>query len=223
MQQSDKQHKHFITRLLESGAKFYDPILRLTVDEHKLREKFIELANIQGDENILDIACGTGNLDRMVAEMLDSGTICGIDISPKMVEISRERAEKEGYNIDYKVASSTELPYGDREFDLVFTSLMYHHLYYDEKRKTLSEIHRVLKRYGQYISVEFGDFPDDGLHKIFSAKASSGTLYGLYPLELIEEAGFRIVGEIAGPRLAGHHDTKYRVMIPVTERKASVE
>lgn len=102
MQEKGKRHKHFITRLLERGAKFYDPILRLTVDEQKLREKFIELADIQGSEKILDIACGTGSLDRMVAEMLDNGTICGIDISSKMIEISEERAEESGYNIDYR-------------------------------------------------------------------------------------------------------------------------
>lgn len=214
MQRRDKRHKHFITRLLERGAKFYDPILRLAVDEHKLREKFIELAKIQGNEKILDIACGTGNLDRIVAETLDTGSICGVDISPKMVEISRERAEEVGYHIDYRVASSIELPYGDSEFDLVFTSLMYHHLDYEEKRKTLREIHRVLKRDGRYISVEFGEFPDDGLHRIMAAKASSGMLHGLHPSELIGEAGFRIASEIAGPILKRHHDTKYRILIP---------
>jgi ubiquinone/menaquinone biosynthesis C-methylase UbiE len=207
------RHKHFITRLLDYSAKFYNPALRLTVDEQKLREKSIELARLDGNERILDVGCGTGSLDLMVAEIVDGGSICGIDISPKMVEVSKEKAEKSGYEIDYRVGSSTKLPYSDNEFDVIFTSLMYHHLDYEEKLKTLREIHRVLKKNGRYISVEFGGFPSGGFHKVMKSASSSGILHGLYPSQLIEKAGFHVLIKLDGPLLARHHETKYRVLM----------
>jgi ubiquinone/menaquinone biosynthesis C-methylase UbiE len=105
------------------------------------------------------------------------------------------------------------LPYNRNEFDVVFTSLLYHHLDYEGKRRTLSEIYRLLKQNGRYISVEFVEFPKDFFHRmIIGLTRSSGILHGVYPYELIEDAGFYFIDEIEGPALAGHHQTKYRVL-----------
>ncbi len=207
------RHKHFITELLGFSAGFFDSLLRSVVDEQKLREKFIELACLEGGERILDVGCGTGSLDLMAVEILDGGSICGVDISPRMMKVSKEKAEKSGYEIDYRVGSSTKLPYSDNEFDVIFTSLMYHHLDYEEKLKTLREIHRVLKKNGRYISVEFGGFPSGGFHKVMKSASSSSILHGLYPSQLIEKAGFCVFSELDGPLLARHHETKYRVLM----------
>jgi ubiquinone/menaquinone biosynthesis C-methylase UbiE len=77
----------------------------------------------------------------------------------------------------------------------------------------LSEIHRVLKQTGKYISVEFGEFPKDFFHRmIVGLTRDSGILHGMYPYKLIEKARFHIINEVEGPALAGHHKTKYRVL-----------
>ncbi|MFB3063081.1 MAG: class I SAM-dependent methyltransferase, partial [Gammaproteobacteria bacterium] len=44
---------------------------------------------------------------------------------------------------------STKLPFRDRHFDCVLSSLFFHHLLPDAKQLTFREVHRVLKPGGQ--------------------------------------------------------------------------
>ena len=83
--------KHLITRSLNLVARFYDPFLKLTMDEEKFRQEIIGFADLDGNESVLDIGCGTGILDLMLAQVLDKGSICGIDLAPKMMKVVRRR------------------------------------------------------------------------------------------------------------------------------------
>ncbi len=205
--------KYLITKALNLGAHFYDSFLKLSMDEQKFRWEIIELANLRGDEKILDIGCGTGTLDLMIAETLDKGSIYGIDVAPKMIEVARKKALRKGKKTDYQIGSSTALPYEDNYFDVVFTSLIFHHLTLEEKTKTLREISRVLKVDGKYISAEFGQFPDNFFHGIIlKFSRSSGLLHGLYPTQLMDNNGLYIEKEINGPLLGGDHQVIYRVL-----------
>ena len=216
--------KYSITKILNIGAVIYD-----NWAEHNLSEidkRLIELANLNGNEKVLDIGCGPGNLDLMANESLDKGSIypvrdqksCrvyGIDIAPRMIAIAKKRSKEKGYEINYKLGSSIKLPYESYKFDTVFTCLLYHHLSYKEKIKTLKEINRVLKPTGRYVSLELQEFPKDGFHKIFLKLFTddSGIMHGLYPDTLIKEHGFCIIKEIKGPCFLKHHCTTYRLLI----------
>ena len=105
--------KHFITRFLNLVACFYDPFLKLTMDEEKFRQEIIELADLEGNERVLDIGCGTGTLVLMLAETLHSGHIYAIDVAPKMIVVARNKAQKEEKKIKYRIGSSIALPYED--------------------------------------------------------------------------------------------------------------
>lgn len=139
------KNKHFITRLLEFVAGINDPLIRLTVDERRFRERLIQLAKLKGDEQVLDIGCGIGTLDLMLVQLLNNGSIYGIDISAKMVKEAKRKAQGNGCKINYKVGSSKRLPYKSDTFDVVFTSLIYHHLDYKDMQ-TRSNSLRVLKQ-----------------------------------------------------------------------------
>jgi ubiquinone/menaquinone biosynthesis C-methylase UbiE len=202
---------HLITKALNLNARIYDRWARNNLAE--VYTKIVELAGLKGGEKALDIGCGPGNLDLMLAELLAEGEVCAIDIAPKMIEVATRKAKKQGYDTDYKVGSSISLPYQDEEFDVAFTCLIYHHLTYKEKEDSLREIYRVLKPDGKYISCEFGAFPQDIFHRAFLRfSKDSGVLHGLYPGALIEQSGFEIGREMEGPSLLKHHRTRYRIL-----------
>ena len=57
------------------------------------------------------------------------------------------RAKRE---IDFRVASVDELPYPDSSFDVVTSTMTFHHLPVPVKERGLREIHRVLKPQGRF-------------------------------------------------------------------------
>ncbi len=216
--------KYTITKILNLGASIYNRWTKHNLIE--IYKRLIKLADLKDSKKVLDIGCGPGNLDLMANESLDKGSIypvrdqrsCrvyGIDIAPRMIAIAKKRAKEKGYEINYKLGSSTKLPYESEEFNTVFTCLLYHHLSYKEKIKTLKEIYRLLKQNGKYICFELGEFPKDGFHKIFLKLFTddSGIMHGLYPTKLIQENRFYVDKEIKGPSLLKHHYTSYRVLI----------
>ena len=202
---------HLITKALNLNAGIYDRWARNNLAEVYM--EIVELAALEGDEGVLDIGCGTGNLDLMLAELLEEGAICAIDIAPKMIETARRKAKERSHGIDYKVGSSTSLPYQAGEFDVVFTCLVYHHLTYKSKEETLREIYRILKPGGKYISCEFEAFPQGIFHRAFLRfTRDSGVLHGLYPDGLIAQGEFEVERETEGPSLLKHHRTRYRIL-----------
>ena len=203
--------KYWITKILNFGTAIYDGWAK-----HNLKENYhtlIELANLEGNEKVLDVGCGPGNLDLIIAGVLDKGSVSGIDLAPKMIETAKKKVQ--GYRMDYRVGDSTRLPYENNRFDAVFTCLIYHHLNYQEKNQTLKEIYRVLKPKGRYISLEFREFPSDVFHQTFLrlSVGDSGLMHGLHPTQLIKQNGFYPGEEIKGPCFGKHHRTSYRVLM----------
>jgi demethylmenaquinone methyltransferase/2-methoxy-6-polyprenyl-1,4-benzoquinol methylase len=83
---------------------------------------------------VLDVACGTGYLTRLLA-----GEVTALDQAPRMVQITRERVP--GARVVQ--GEAIPLPFEDGAFDRVFTSHFYGHLQPDERRAFLDEVWRV--------------------------------------------------------------------------------
>ena len=133
---------------LDILADYYD---RFTFTEKsKFRRNQIELMDIRKGENVLEVGCGTGALSILSKIAVgESGEVEGIDIAPKMISNAQQKARKANLNINFKIASVNELPYPDNYFDLVISSLMFHHLPVAVKKEGLEEIYRVLKEEGR--------------------------------------------------------------------------
>jgi ubiquinone/menaquinone biosynthesis C-methylase UbiE len=150
------------------------------------RQRVIELAGLQGDELVLDAACGTGLTTLRITEQHADCIVHGIDLSLKMIEAAQKDAVERGLSVNLCVGSITDLPYPDASFDVIFTNIMFHHLDLVEKRQAVSEIARVLKLGGRYVSAEFGPRANSPLER----RLAKGE-YTLYPSHL-SEAGFVI-------------------------------
>jgi SAM-dependent methyltransferase len=82
----------------------------------------------------LDVACGTGFMTRHLR-----GEVVGLDQSEDMLTVAREQAP----NATFVQGDALELPFGDGEFDRVFTSYFYCHLEEPERVRFLAEARRV--------------------------------------------------------------------------------
>lgn len=122
----------------------------------ELRRRTINLAQLQPGEQALDVGCGTGTLAIEVARYVGStGRVAGIDPGPQQIARARAKAARSNRPIEFQVGVIEQLPFPDQTFDVVFSTLMMHHLPAPLKRQGLTEIARVLKPEGRLIIADF--------------------------------------------------------------------
>jgi ubiquinone/menaquinone biosynthesis C-methylase UbiE len=121
-----------------------------------LRKRTVNLAHIQPGEQVLDVGCGTGTLaieaQRWVGNV---GRVAGIDPGIQQIGRARAKAARRNLPIDFQTGVIEQLPFPDQTFDVVFSTLMMHHLPGSVKRQGLAEIVRVLKPGGRLVIADF--------------------------------------------------------------------
>src|SRR5262249_50187007 len=124
----------------------------------------INLAGLQPGTSVLDIGCGTGTLAISAARCVGpTAAVYGIDASPPMIARANWKARRAGANAVFEVAVAEQLPYPDRRFDVVFSTLMLHHLPRKTRQQCAAEIRRVLRPGGRLVAVDFTRAPHGGL------------------------------------------------------------
>lgn len=69
---------------------------------------------------VLDLGTGTGKAARLAAERFPDAEIVGVDLADGMIDQARALLPPElGDRVRFEVADASELPFGDRAFDLV--------------------------------------------------------------------------------------------------------
>lgn len=110
------------------------------------------LAAVALPENgrVLDAACGTGIVARLVAERLPgSGRIVGTDLNPAMVAVAEATMPATRHATEWVAADITSLPFADAAFDIVFCQQGLQ--FFPDKPAALAEIGRVLAPGGRLV------------------------------------------------------------------------
>ncbi len=175
------------------GARWYDLFGRVISfgRDKAIREKLIELAAPAPGEKVLDVGCGTGTLALALNSRVGTAEVHGIDASPEMIQVAKEKAARDGSAIDFRVALIEAIPFPDATFDLVTSSLMLHHLPDDLKRTGLDEVRRVLKPGGRFMAMDVATeshSPLGHLLSIFGHSRGESMVDKLMPL--LKDAGF---------------------------------
>jgi ubiquinone/menaquinone biosynthesis C-methylase UbiE len=126
--------------------------------------------NPSGNENILDIAAGTGEPGLTIANMLYGGKVTITDLSEDMLEIAKENAAKRGIsNIETIACDVCELPFADNSFDAI--SCRFGFMFFPDMQLAASEMYRVLKPAGRIATSVW-----NGPEKNFWVTVTMGTI-----------------------------------------------
>jgi len=109
----------------------------------------------------LEVGCNVGANLQWLAELLGTDHVAGVDINERALAILHERVP----GIDARKASARHLPFGDRSFDLVFTTGVLIHQPPDELPRVMDEIVRCSRRYvlcGEYRADDLEEVPYRG-------------------------------------------------------------
>jgi ubiquinone/menaquinone biosynthesis C-methylase UbiE len=134
----------------------FDPMCRLTMREGRFRPRLLEQAAIGPGHRVLDIGCGTATLAIMVKRGEPLAEVVGLDGDPAILERGRAKVADEGLDVHLDQGMSFDLPYEDGSFDRVLSTLFFHHIKPDAKRRTAREIARVLRPGGELHVADFG-------------------------------------------------------------------
>lgn len=91
--------------------------------------------------NVLDIGCGAGTQSMMWAK--EGHRVNGLDINGPLVELAQQRARDAQLNIDYRIGTATELPWGDASMDVCLVPELLEHV--RDWEPCVNEFTRVLK------------------------------------------------------------------------------
>ena len=103
-----------------------------------------ELAALR-PRRVLDAGCGTGDITERVRAAVDPGWVVGIDLSPRMVTLTRDRG------VPALVADLDELPFSDSWFDAVLANRVLYHL--PDPGRGIASLRRVVRQGGTLVVV----------------------------------------------------------------------
>ncbi|WP_437611555.1 class I SAM-dependent methyltransferase [Sorangium sp. So ce834] len=137
-------------------TRFYDPAIRLLFREEAFRSQLVAHLELAPGQRVLDVGCGTGTLAVLAQQRHPGVEVHAIDGDAEVLALAREKAARAGAGVRFERAMAWALPYPDGTFDRVVSSLMFHHLAADDKRRTAEEILRVLRPGGALLLADFG-------------------------------------------------------------------
>ena len=184
MDQVLQQKKGLVKGVFNKVFKKYDLMNDLmSLGIHRIWKKnLIQMMNPSNKKRLIDVACGTGDVAKLYLEATDNiSTILCVDPNINMIKECKKNLKKYK-NIKWKVCSAERLNVPDNSFDFYTISFGLRNA--KNINKSLKEAHRVLKRGGRFLCLEFSKIENNNLE----------ILYKNYS-KLIPKIGEIVVGE----------------------------
>ena len=102
-------------------------------------------AGVGAGDEVLDVACGTGNASIPAAEA--GAKVTGLDLTPELFDGARSRAAKAGVELELVEGDAEDLPFQDAGFDVVLST--FGCMFAPAHRRAAEEIARVLRPGGR--------------------------------------------------------------------------
>lgn len=111
-------------------------------------QRMVDLAALQGDEHVLDVATGGGHTALAFAPHVAS--VIATDLTPAMLQAAEGFAHNKGItNVTWRIADAEALPFDPQQFDIVTCRVAPHH--FDDVAQFVREVARVLRPGGLFV------------------------------------------------------------------------
>jgi len=144
-----KSEMERVSRPREQARESYNSMSRwydlFTSSEKQFTDIGIQMLNVQSNESVLEIGCGTGHA--LIEFAHKGGKVFAIDLSEKMLKVARKKIKN--INVGLCLADGIFIPFPSEQFDNVFISFTLELFDTPEIPQVLGEIHRVLKEGGK--------------------------------------------------------------------------
>jgi len=112
---------------------------------HSVGEGIVAGTGVSPGDDVLDVACGTGNAALPAART--GARVTGLDLVPKLLAEGRASAEAEGLEVTWIEGDAEQLPFEDASFDVVLST--FGCMFAPRHEVAAAEIARVLRPGGR--------------------------------------------------------------------------
>ena len=181
---------------------FYDRLTRAALDEEGFKNRLIHEARLAPGHRVLDLGSGTGTLTLMLKRAQPEAEVVGLDIDPNILAMAEKKATASNLDIEFRRGSAVAPPFQPGTFDRVVSSLVFHHLTTENKRRALRAAFELLTPGGELHIVDWGRAQNALMRGAFLAvqlfdgfETTTDNVRGRLP-DFIAEAGFASVVEV---------------------------
>jgi len=147
------QRQKFVEKTFDTVAEGYDHPSLSWFDKTALAIN--EVANIQANKTVLDIACGTGKVTTVLGKHQNKPTVTAVDLSAGMLEQAKKKAAHYQLdNIEFHQMAFEDMAFGEH-FDVVICSFGI--FFVNEMEETLAHFAKQLKAGGKIILTTFAE------------------------------------------------------------------
>ncbi|NHM33767.1 class I SAM-dependent methyltransferase [Neobacillus terrae] len=157
--------------------------------------KLVQIASLNGDERVLDVATGGGHTANAFAPFADK--VIAIDLTPEMLKAAKAFVKGNGNsNVEFLAADAEKLPFSPEVYDAVTCRIAPHH--FPNIKSFIEETYRVLKPGGQFLLVDNVAPEKDSFDSFYNTieKKRDYSHFRAWKksewLEMLESAGFEI-------------------------------
>jgi len=119
------------------------------------RRAAVRAAAVQPGQDVLDVACGTGDLTQALARGTNAATVTGLDFTRAMLDVAEHKRARSAdlSRIRYVEGDAMTLPFPDGSFDALTIAFGIRNV--QEPARALAEFRRVLRPGGRLVILEF--------------------------------------------------------------------